>query len=347
MKTTMSTRALALMTILLSTGCLGLSEQDEKRFTLHQRNSQEFYNKGSYVQAVQQAEMALSFDEDSEGMRLMRGYCLTKLGETRNEVVLLDEAIRTLEDLRGTASDKNYRVWLGIGQAHLARAMLSDGEIGRIQWQLSSEFLDDEGRQAESRKLVAERTGRKKHLSEAEHALKKVLDFDLQADNTYALIELALVLNLQGERETEALDYSARAVEQLMQSNQVTNNTLQETHNLSPSFELSLERRIEDNLQKERQLRDAMAHIHYSLGDHEAALEAINGIEQRQLMQAGHYEFRATLHELLLMLDEAVSDLETFLKLRAQNVDFDDVASQTFDRIDKLVGRGATRPVKS
>jgi tetratricopeptide (TPR) repeat protein len=339
----MALLASLLVSVLLA-GC-GLTKEEEERFTLHQQNSQEFYNKGSYRQAVHQAEMALIFINDSVGMRLMRGYCLTKLGEGARSARVLDEAISILDELANGAGSDNYRTWLGLGQAHLARALLSEGEIGRIEWQLGSDFLDEAGRRAESLKLEDERSGYAHHLEEAEQALRKVLDFQLQEDNTYALIELALVLNIQEGREEDALEYSQRAVSELMQSNKITNDTLQENLNLSPAFEISLRERISSNLEKERQLRANSAHIYYGLDDHAAALEAMNEMERRQLMQAGHFEFRATLHERLEMFDEAVRDLVTYLKLRAQLTDYDEVATETFDRIDELVARGAQPPV--
>lgn len=322
-----------------------MSEEEQERFSLHQKNSQEFYSNGSYRQAVQQAEMALVFDKESVGMRLMRGFCLTKLGEASRSPRVLDEAIRILEELATETGDTQYRVWLGVGQAHLARALLSESEIGRIQWQLGSDFLDAAGRRAEEQNLEDERLGYEHNLERCEHGLLKVLEFPLQEDNSYALIEMALVLNIQEGREDEALEYSERAVRELMQSNKVTNNTLQENPNLTASFELSLEARIEDNLGMERQLRANMAHIYYDRGDNQAALEILNELERRQLMQANYYEFRATVHERLGMLDEAVLDLETFLKMRAQVIDYDQMATEMFDRIDDLVARGAQAPV--
>lgn len=337
------TLAIALIPFLLA-GCFGLSQQEQQRFAMHQENSQEFYSKGSYRQAVQQAEMALTFDESALGMRLMRGYCLTKLGKASGNALVLDEAILILEGLTPDIDDNDYRVWLGIGQAHLARAFLADTEIGRMEWQLSSDFLDEAGRRAESQQLEQERDGYAHHLKRTEEALRRVLNIELQEDNTYALIELALVLNLQEGREKETLEYSDRAVRELMQANKITNNTLQEDLQLAPDFEASLEKRIEKNLHKERLLRSNSAHIYVGLGDDQAALETLNEIERRQLMEAGHYEFRATICDRLGLLDQAVRDLENYLKLRAQVTEYDEVASETFDRIDQLVARGAQPP---
>ena len=41
--------------------------------------------------------MALTFDKESLGMRLMRGFCLTKLGEASRSIRVLDEAIKIAE----------------------------------------------------------------------------------------------------------------------------------------------------------------------------------------------------------------------------------------------------------
>ena len=91
----------------------------------------------------------------------------------------------------------------------------------------------------------------------------------------------------------------------------------------------------------ERVLRDTIAHLHYRLGDDRAAIEALDALERRALIRAAHYEFRATLHERQGDLDQAVRDLESYLRLRSRTVQYDEVAAETFDRIERLVEQGA------
>jgi len=312
---------------------------------MHERNSQEFYNDGRYVQAQQQAEMALNLDAERVGMRLMRGFCLVKLGKARGEAGLLNEAVNVFEDLVDTEGDGDYRIWLGTGQAHLARALLHSEEIAKFQRRLDSDFLDEEGREVEMRLMGLEEEDRQAHLKRAERCLGKVLTFDFQDENSYALIDLVLVLNSIGGREDDALALSRRAVDILVQSNELTNSTLQKNINLSSAAKLNLERRIDDNLNKERMLRDIIATLEYNRGDLEASLAALNAMDERQLMTVLHYFNRASLNEQLGYVTEAVADLYTFLRLRAQTDDsFDEVVEETFERIDELVELGATLP---
>jgi len=336
-------RRLALLLLCCLPAC-GLTDAEEARLSLHQRNSQEFYNKGSYLQARQQAEMALVFDEDSVGMRLMLGFCLVKLGKSRAEPAMLDQAIDIFDDLRSSDGDEDYRVWLGAGQAHLARALAYEDEMGVHDRRLASDYLDAQGRVAEQRQLERVRIARNEQLALAERTLARVFTFDLQKDNTYALIEMVLVLNTIGGRELDALSMAQRAIDQLMQSNTLTQTTLQKNINLSESGKLLLERRVADNLDKEQQLRSIIATIEYNRGELQSALAELDMLDQRQLMKAVHFQMRGTIHEQLGQLDLAVADYQRFLKLRAPDQAFDEIAGQTFDRIDDLVRRGAVRP---
>jgi tetratricopeptide (TPR) repeat protein len=321
-----------------------MTPEEQARLSLHQRNSQEFYNKGSYVQARQQAEMALSFDEDSVGMRLMQGFCLVKLGTASRDSQLLDQAVQVFEGLRASEGDDDYRVWLGSGQAHLARALAYEDEMGVHERRLASDYLDADGRAAAQQQLDEGRRRRDEQLALAERTLARVFTFELQKDNTYALIEMVLVLNTLGGRELDALSMAQRAVDQLLQSNALTQATLQKNVHLSESGKLLLERRIAENLDKEQQLRGIVATIEWNRGELQSALTELDTLQERQLMRAVHYQMRATIHEQLGNLDAAVTDLQAFLKLRAPEREFDEVAVATFDRIDELVARGAVRP---
>ena len=333
------------MLLLASLTACGLTDEEETRLSVYQRNSQEFYTQGSYRQAKQQADKALAIDEDIVGMRLMRAFCLVKMGRAARDAATLDRAIDDFADLRSSDGDEDYRIWLGSGQAHFARALLVEDDIGIHERRLASDYLDEAGRRAEERGLERARLDYDDHLRLAERFLGRVFTFELQEENTQALIEMVLVLNYQGDREVDALKLGRRAVELLVQSNDLTQQTIQKNLNLSANGKMILEGRIEDNLRTEQQLRDILATIEWNRGEMEGALQELDALEERQLMQPVHYQMRAAVHEQLGQLTQAVIDLHTFLKMRAVERDFDELAAETYDRIDDLIARGATPPV--
>jgi len=318
------------------TGCLGLGEEDEARLTLHRQNSQDFYQRGSYVQALHQADMALSLDEDLVGMRLIRGFCLMKLGTARQNGEMLDDAVELFDTLAHGDGSDDFRAWLGAGQSRLARALHREREMGRIERRLAGDFLDAEGRRQERAELEQATAARWRDLDRSEEALQRVLDAELQEDNVYALIDLVLVLVNFPDRAADVLQHGRRAVELLVQSTELTENTLHKSLALSPSGRLNLQRRIKDNLAKERQLRDIVATVEFNRGNLSACLEELDAMEDRQLMTATQYMNRAGVYEQLGEIPLALADLEAFLRLRARTTDYDEVAAAVYERMERL-----------
>jgi tetratricopeptide (TPR) repeat protein len=304
--------------------------------SVHERNSQEFYSAGSYIQAQQQADMALGLEGERVGMRMMRGFCLVKLGKALDDDVRLDEAVETFENLIDSDGNENYRIWLGAGQAYLARALAHDREAGKLERRLSSNFLSVASRKVETQQLEDVRDVWKSDLKNAESCLTRVLTFENQESNPYALIEIVLVLNSLGERGDDAVRFATKAVTVLMEIIDVTNNTLQKRVDLSTSEKLMLQTRIQESLDREALLRDIVATIHFNLDQFDEAIEALDNLEARQLITPAQIHSRATLHELLGHNAEAIRDLTTFLKLRALEHEYDEVASDLFERIERL-----------
>lgn len=331
------TRGLGLgLALALLPGCLGLNQDETNRLDVHQTSSQEFYNANRLPQALQQAEKALELDADHEGMRLIKGFCLMRMGKAFANAEQLDKSIELFDDLRGGSSSANYRAWLGSGQAHFARALLHAEEALKIDRRLASDFLDDAGRERESAWLAAQREGQETHLSRSESALREALALDNQELNLWALIELALVLNTRTGHEDEAAQLTRSALEQLRQQDELTRRNLNRNASLSSSKSLQLEQRMEDNAARERELRDMLATLEYNRGALQAALEQFDILEEHQLMTAVQYYNRSAVYERLGMHTEAADDLEEFLSQRAVDVEYDDVAREIFARIREL-----------
>lgn len=309
---------------------------------VHTQNSQMFYQRGSYLQSLQQANQALKLDEDHTGMRIIRGFCLTKIGDARETEEQLEESLDAFEQLKQDGAE-DYRVWMGAGEAHLARALQHERVVARIDRRLSSDFLTPEARENEQAQREAEQEGVERHLALAEENLRAVLDMPLHEDEAYALIELVVVIDRQGGREEEAVTLARRAVDQIVQSIDLTRERLNKTVQLVPSKKLEMQRRVEEQLDKERQLRDIIVTIERNRGSTQRALEELAALEERQLMMPTHHALRADLYEDVGMWTEALAAWETFLRLRAGSHGYDDVAAEAYDHIETLQGRIASQ----
>ncbi len=247
-------------------GCAGLSADEESRLQLYRENSQGYMDRGEYLAALQQAGKALEIDPDLVSMKLVKGFCLVKLGKTHGNAAMIDEATSVFRELASSGDGSaDFRVDLGLGTAGLARALAHDAEIERIGKRLASDFITDQGRAQEQARLEAEQDARLQCLREAESSLRDVLDDPLQKDNTYALVDLVLVLNSLAGHEDEALSLAERTLVLLDEDSHIKD--LQLTARLPATARVDLQQRIGDNGEKELALRDLVATNHYRRGD--------------------------------------------------------------------------------
>jgi hypothetical protein len=325
-------------------GCVGLSDEDTNVLSLHLENSTMFFQQGSYLQSMHQADMALSLDDDHVGMRIIKGFCLTKLSTIQGTVSGLDEAIELFDDLKHGAGEEDYRTWLGSAEARLSRALRNRQQGEVIQRRLESDFLSEEGREAESEQLELEQEDQARNLSVAEFDLRRVLRFPLHADNTYALMDLIVVLNMDTARQDESVSVAKRTIDLLVEGIELTRETLNDFIRLSPTKKVSLQQRVETSLDKEQQLRQIIVAIEFERGSYQRCLDELAALEERQLMAFSDHQLRAEIYESIGMLPDALDELQVYLRLRARTYEFDDVARDTLQRIDELRARIAAAP---
>jgi tetratricopeptide (TPR) repeat protein len=338
--------ALALA-LLAGPGCFGLSEEEELRHTFFRQNSLGMYDRGEYYRALHQANMALVLVDDDVPMQLVKGFCLLKLGKGGGNGPMVEEALAVFDELEKSGEgDDDFRVHLGLGSAHVARALQYDHEIPPVERRLQSEFLSADGRAAEARRLAAMRERRQEHLRRAERQLRRVLAFELQKDNLFATVDLVVALNSLGGREAEAIALAERALDLLDETNRFTRNSLDRNTRLSPAARIDLQRQLDTNRDKERLLRDIVATIAFERGDMSTFMRQMEAMEERELLGEVHLYARAGVHEQAGDYDAAVADLEAFLRLRVRRLDYeqDDLAPEVFERIEALRARHAERP---
>jgi len=325
----------------------GLSDEARAKLDVFTENAQTYYDRGLYPRALHSAERALEIDDDLTGMRLVKAMSLLKIGQANRRDALVEQSLELFDDMLDTwGGEDDFRVHLGAGQAHLARALRHVEVVDRIEGRLKASFLDAEGRAEEERLRARQASLRDEHLARAETHLRTVLQDEGQKDNVYALIDLVLVLATQGGRDDEVVAHGRRALELLAESNRVTQAQLDNLTKLSSEGRLSLERRIASNLEKERRLRDLIATIHYNRGDHVAFLDEIAALEARGLATDAHYYNRAGVYQKEGQYSEAVRDLEQCLRMRARRLSYetDTLAPEIFSRIDELKARVGVAP---
>jgi tetratricopeptide (TPR) repeat protein len=330
--------------LLFSTGCFGLSEDDELRHSFFRENSLGAYDRGEYVRALHQANMALSLEEDDTPMQLIKGFCLLKLGKATGNGPMVEESLSIFKELEDSGDgDDDFRVYLGLGSAHVARALQYDREMPPVERRLGSEFLSKEGRVAEQKRLDSMRAKRLDHLKRAERDLRTVLAFELQKDNLFATVDLVVALNSLGGRDIEAMALSEKALALLDESNRFTRNSLDRNTRLSASARINLQRQLEGNREKEMLLRDIIATIAYNLGDMDGFLTQLAQMERRDMIGEVQLFNRAAVYEQTGDYEAAATDLEAFLRLRVRRMEYeqDQLAPEIFQRIEDLRARHA------
>ncbi len=337
---------LALLALLLpASGCSSTPDGSNERFGLFRENSQSYYDRGSYPQALHQANMALAIEPDDENMLLIKAFCLIKIGNISNNSILLDESISIFDAILDTSEGRDdFRASMGLGSASLARAFEHDREIKRIQKRLASDFLSVGTRQQDEQALLQEQSARHDRLQQGEAALRRVLADPLQKDNAFAMVDLVLTLNALGDRDKESLPLALRALGQLDSDTYFTQSQLQKNSKISASAKVDLEQRIANNRQKEVMLRDLVATVSYNAGDLDGFFAQMAILEQRKLIGELQYYNRADVNEQLGHYAAAADDLEKFLRLRVKRLSFedDDMAPEVFRRIETLRARAAS-----
>jgi hypothetical protein len=339
-------RAAAALLAGLAAACAGPSEAELAKLGMHRENAREFFQSGRYQNSLQQSTLALAIDDGDVSMRLVRGHSLLRLGAATRNGEQLEEALRAFEDLEADEPDDD-RAALSLASARLARALLLQDELDSLQERMDSEFLPEEGRAAEERRLDEMAGRRADLLAQAEAGLREVLDDPLQKDNPGGLTDLVLVLHAQGGREEEAPELAGRLLELLDESSELARITLEKTPGRNATSRLELQNLLDKNRDKELALRELVATAALERGATDVYLAQMAQAEARGLLGEVQYWNRAGVLERLARYDQAADDLGQFLRLRARRFaryEDDPQAAEAFRRIEDLRGRAAASP---
>ncbi len=332
-------RVACCLALTLFSSCFGLAEEEQARLDLHVSNALTFLDSGAYPQALQQAGKALELDSGLESMQLVRGAALLRIGKANSDPKLINEAMDVAEDLSsGWLRDKDFRVYWLLAQCQLARAFLNDDAIDSIGRRLATRDYRDAGeRRDDQDRLERERENRRDSLLKAESNLQRVLADPRQADNHHVLTDLVVTLNEIGGREDDVLATSQSALVALDEAS-LTWRQLQLVPTRTEDRKRLDQNQIDNNLSRERQLRDIIVTIYFNRGDYEEALAEYEVIEERQLMTAVQHYNRAGVYEQIGDYVRAIDDYEQFLRIRSRFMKYadDDMAPQVFEKLDEL-----------
>ncbi len=329
----------ALLGASLALPACSLGQETQAKLELHQENCEAYYAQGDYFRALHQAELALTVDEDNVTMRVAKGLCLLRISKLSGDVALLNRSVAVFDDLVEDVSvEEEYQVYLGHGSAHLQRSLAFDDPITQQRNRLDRGFLDAESAESEERMLAAQIAVQAQDLVAAGASFRAVLGLENHAENSYAMVDLVLVLNSQDRHDAEMIGLAEKALDLITENNAVNGRLLENSGGLPPATRYSLERTIETNGDKERLLRDLLATVHFNKGELLLALEQLTLLADRGLMKEAQYFNRAAIYERLGRFDLAVADLQSFLRKRAAYLDYEDdtLAPDIFRRIDEL-----------
>ncbi|MGQ0554244.1 MAG: hypothetical protein ACT4PU_13615 [Planctomycetota bacterium] len=331
-----------LAVLLALPGCLGLSEDEQRKLDFFLENSQSYFERGDYQRALHQADMALGLDADLIEMRLVRAYSLLHLGRPSRNAQQIRASLAEFQALAETsAGAADHRVAMGLGGAYLARARDLESEIALAEQRASSVFLPESGRLAEDAALLALRAQHQQQLASAEHELLRALSFDRQGENLPVLLDLLLVQSQLPDRDAEIFATADRALTLLDESARLAATTLERSPKLPPAARVELQQRLQADRDQEIRLRDLVATVHGRRGDWAAYVQQMDQLAAKDLLGEAQCYGRAGAHEQLGNVDAAIADLETVLKLRSRRLEYDrdELAPELFRRLAELRAR--------
>jgi tetratricopeptide (TPR) repeat protein len=291
-----------------STGKLS-DEQTQKLVDNYTEQAEQYLQMNELDRAQGQAEKGLALDPENFKLKLIRGLTLQKRGKT-------DDILKAESQFREILDSGDYRASLGLGMA-LERKGFAFSEASR---------------DIRSGKRVSEAPDPKKRAddlqSEAVRAWTESVErykiaLEQHSGDTDAMNGLTRTTALLG-RDAESLSWADQLLEAAQTDLAFWQQRLQRS-DISAGEEGYFRNLI-------RQLMDIQCatHMHASTllhkidrdGDAVAHLDAAIEIQPER---AELYSRRAELHEHLKRYDEAIKDIDTYLRLSTQSFDHPDV----------------------
>ena len=271
--------------LLLLGGCsvFGLNETEEQLLAIHKQNAKIFYENGDLPRAIQQCRKGLEIDEDDESLRLNLAFALLRQGRPES----LAEAQVLFEDLPTWFEDdsQEFKIYMGLGMTLQQRARLA---------------RDDESAEEDLKGLQ----------DEAEEYLEMALELN---NESIEVLFTHAILSLDRGDEGQFLERSALVLGFLEGSHAALDTRLELTENPLEVQLLELENAV--TTRRAQLLRETRADIYFKDQRYDLVIAELSGLEVLgPLSRSNHYN-RALAYELEGNAEEAVRDLERFIRM--------------------------------
>jgi tetratricopeptide (TPR) repeat protein len=283
----------------------------EKQLELYMTTATYLYQDGSLLRAQDQAVKALELEPENRPMRRMIGWIRLRMGGTEDLLI----AERFFEDLHADG-DTDAPVLLGLATAEERLGVAHDEAArGILSGDRYTESPDPEQRSAE----LSEEAQR--YFGEAHGHYEQVLSGSTQA--TKALNGLQRVSALRGDYE-ESLGWGSQLLQICQAEGEGWRRAL-DTRELSQTEEDVANESIRSVTDLEIETRLFSTSILHRLGRTGEALEHLRLSIEVAPERADLYSRRAQLQSEVGLYDEALADLDRFLRLSTLDFEHPDV----------------------
>jgi tetratricopeptide (TPR) repeat protein len=324
---------LAALLVVAASGCSSSGPKIDPEVTrqIHVRAALDHYDLGDMDRAIDQAQRALTFDEEDRTMQLLIGWCHLRKGTTRD----LLEAERIFVGLEKKYPDER-RATLGaakvterLGLVH--RQSADDIESGR-----SLPVARDPEAEVERLRSEAERL-----FAAAETRYRTLIDSE--AENLEALNGLVRVTGLTGRPE-ESLTHVAALVKALEEQRAFYAQQLK-NRVLDPADENSLRNFERTSVRLLVDAHQLAAELHHQLGRASLALGHLDlAVGLEPIRRPELYAQRAQMNLEVGNPGRALEDLDMFIARSSLPVDHPDVQRAWQLRRDAREALAATGP---
>lgn len=285
------------------------AEQKQRMLEIHTESAQQYLAMGELERAQDQTQKGLELDPENVKLRLIRGWALQRRGRT-NDIL---QSERVFRDLLATG---DYRANLGLGESLERKGIACAEAADAIR---SGERVTDAAdpvQRADGLDQDATRAWEEAHTE-----LKRALDnHPGDIDAIGGLIRVSALLG----RDGESLDWCARHLE-------ATTADLQfwEQRILRPDISAEEEAYFRGLIKRLTQ-RQIATHLHAATllvngGEKPAALQHLDAVAELDPERSEVFSRRAELALDLGRYDQAIVDIDTFLRLCQKNFDHPDV----------------------
>ncbi len=284
-------------------------EQKQKMLEIHTESAQQYLAMGELERAQDQAQKGLEIDPENVKLRLITGWSLQRRGRT-NDILQSEKVFR---DLLATG---DYRANLGLGESLERKGIACIEAADAIRTGERVSEAADPSQRVEELEAEARAAWQEAHT-------QLLLALEKHPGDIDAIAGLIRVSALLGE-DRESLEWCARHLEGTSSDLQFWRERI-----LRPDISAEEEAYFRGLIKRLTQ-RQIATHLHAATllaknGDKSAAIEHLDAVIELDPERSEVFSRRAELALELGRYDQAISDIDTFLRLCKKPFEHPDV----------------------